>query len=83
MREARRRLYNVQLQAVHKYVEHKKPNFINVDEDRLKQLLMTASESKKRASGEPEDETLQKGSSLNPCSCVCSYGVCPCSGGVP
>lgn len=53
--------YCLLLQAVHKYVEHKKPNFLNVDEDRLKQLLLTSTESKKRSAGEPEDEIIQKG----------------------
>ena len=46
---------------MHKYVEHKKPAFLNVDEERLKQLLTSSTEGKKRSSGEIEDDSLQKG----------------------
>lgn len=55
---------------MHKYGEHKKPTFVNVDEERLKQLLLTTSESRKRASGEQEDDTLQKGLKPNTISSI-------------
>lgn len=42
-------------------MEHKRTVFQNVDEERLKQLLLTTPETKKRSSGEQEDDTVQKG----------------------
>jgi hypothetical protein len=42
-------------------VEHKRTVFQNVDEERLKQLLLTTPETKKRSSAEQEDDSVQKG----------------------
>lgn len=42
-------------------MEHKRTVFQNVDEERLKQLLLTTPETKKRSSVEQEDDTIQKG----------------------
>lgn len=64
------------MQAVHKYVDHKKPVFLNVDEERLKQLLMSGSEGKKRSSGEMEDDSLQKGEPLLICTSAQCHVVC-------
>ena len=50
--------------ALHKYVEHKRTAFHNVDEEHLKQLLLTTPETKKRSSAELEDNTQQKGTCL-------------------
>ena len=42
-------------------MEHKRTVFQNVDEERLKQLLLTTPETKKRSSAEQEDNAVQKG----------------------
>ena len=45
-------------------MEHKRTVFHNVDEEHLKQLLLTTPETKKRSSAEQEDDAIQKGTPI-------------------